>query len=350
MFFEVYFLYVANFLDKKDIFCKVPLNTYVSKHNFKSFKSLVVFWHLLDLVRNKIEFEWCRPRYFVAISCDEPIQPGASASVVQWLDSKDTKVSKLVWNMVMLAALTWQNDRKIKVHLAFSPYPKMMSPLGGLVKCKDVFRKVPLHLALADVVLHLQDPVNNSSIHIYMNPLMKTMLQGEPAKLCAKEQLCHTKVSFLRGGQGGPEEFGTVGLLALFFIQFCIQAKGRQLAMSLQAAAQYRVWCSLADPKICTVPTHQLQLITSLPHVFFIWPGAPNPLEILEIHTLHSLMHESTSRLTRLSTRHHPVASSPRLSNGWHLLCRAQSPRNGWLCISNAQAEWWISSQQQPFG
>eukprot|EP00434_Breviolum_minutum_P020848 symbB.v1.2.018389.t1/scaffold1460.1/size117342/1 len=70
-------------------------------------------------------------QYFVAISCDEPIQPDASASVVQWLDAKD--------------------------------------------------------------------PVNNSSIHIYMNPLMKTMLQGEPAKLCAKEQLCHTKVSFLRG-------------------------------------------------------------------------------------------------------------------------------------------------------
>ena len=83
------------------------------------------------------------------------------------------------------------------------------------------------------------------------------------------------KVSFLRGGQGGgPEEFGTVGLLALFFIQFCIQTKGRQLAMSLQAAAQHRVWCSLANPKICTVPTHQLKVTTSLPHVFIIWPGA----------------------------------------------------------------------------
>ena len=129
-----------------------------------------------------------------------------------------------------------------------------------LVKCKDPERKVPLHLALADVVLfaHLQDPVNNSSIHIYMNPLMKTMLQGEPAKLCAKEQLCHNEsLIFKRWTKGVQRSCWTVGLLALFFIQFCIQAKGRQLAMSLQAAAQHRVWCSLADPKICTVPTHQ---------------------------------------------------------------------------------------------
>ena len=66
----------------------------------------------------------------MAISCDEPIQPDASASVVQWLDAKDTKVCKLLWNMVTLAALTWQNDHKLKVHLAFSPYPKMMYPLG----------------------------------------------------------------------------------------------------------------------------------------------------------------------------------------------------------------------------
>jgi len=49
--------------------------------------------------------------------------------VVQWLDAKDTKVCKLLWNMVTLAALTWQNDHKLKVHLAFSPYPKMMYPL-----------------------------------------------------------------------------------------------------------------------------------------------------------------------------------------------------------------------------
>jgi len=65
-----------------------------------------------------MEFEWWCPRYFVAISCDEPIQADASASVVQWLDSKDTKVSKFLWNMVMLAALTCQNGRAVKVHLA----------------------------------------------------------------------------------------------------------------------------------------------------------------------------------------------------------------------------------------
>ena len=65
----------------------------------------------------------------MAISCDEPNQPDASASVVQWLDAKDTKVCKLLWNMETLAALTWQNDHKLKVHLAFSPYPKMMYPL-----------------------------------------------------------------------------------------------------------------------------------------------------------------------------------------------------------------------------
>lgn len=38
-------------------------------------------------------------------------------------------------------------------------------------------------------VAHLQDPVNNSSIDIYMNPLMKNMLKGGDNKLCAKELL-----------------------------------------------------------------------------------------------------------------------------------------------------------------
>ena len=97
-------------------------------------------------------------------------------------------------------------------HLAFSPYLKNH---WWLVKCKDLLRKVPLHLALADVVLHLQDPVNNSSIHIYMNPLMTTMLQGEPAKLCAKEQLCHNESlifkRWTRGGSRGVWDCWIVG-------------------------------------------------------------------------------------------------------------------------------------------
>lgn len=104
--------------------------------------------------------------------------------------------------------------------------------------------------------------------------------RGNPLNFVQRSSFVTMKVSFLRGGQGGSR--GVVGLLDcwhFFFIQVCIQTKGRQLAMSLQAAAQHRVWCSLADPKICTVPTHQLKVITSLPHVFIIWPGAWNPLE-----------------------------------------------------------------------
>ena len=75
-------------------------------------------------------------------------------------------------------------------------------------------------------------------------------------------------------------------MLALFFIQFCIQAKGRQPAMSLQAAAQHRVWCSLADPKICTVPTHhQLKLIDQL--MFSSFGHARNPSQNTRYQTQH---------------------------------------------------------------
>lgn len=38
-------------------------------------------------------------------------------------------------------------------------------------------------------LLRLQDPYNNSSIAIYVNPLMKKMVQGEPTKLCTNEFL-----------------------------------------------------------------------------------------------------------------------------------------------------------------
>ena len=126
--------------------------------------------------------------------------------------------------------------------------------------------------------------MNNSSIHIYMNPLMKTMLQGKPAKLCAKEQLCHNEsLIFKRLTRGG---LGLLDCWHFFFIQFCIQAKGRQLAMSLQAAAQHRVWCSLADPKICTVPSHhQLKLIDQL--MFSSFGHARNPSQNTRYQTQH---------------------------------------------------------------
>ena len=152
------------------------------------------------------QIEWCRSdwylRYFVAINCDEPSQREESASVVQWLDAKDSKVSKLLWNMVTLAALG-------KATAKFFGAPGLQSskndsyPLGVGEMSRSVARKVPLHF-FGCCAFALQDPVNNSSIHIYMNPLMKTMLQGEPAKLCAKEQLGkHESLIFFRGGRFG---------------------------------------------------------------------------------------------------------------------------------------------------
>ena len=109
-------------------------------------------------------------------------------------------------------------------------------------------------------------------------------------------------------------------MLPLFSFNFsiCIQTKGRQLSMSLQAARQHRVWCSLADPKICTLPTHhQLKkpLITSLPHVTSCFHEAKwvpeTHQKILETHAFHSLMSIAsftTTRLTKLRSSHeHPV-------------------------------------------
>lgn len=49
-----------------------------------------------------------------------------------------------------------------------------------------------MHANLARVeqfLLRLQDPYNKSSIAIYVNPLMKKMVQGEPTKLCTNEFL-----------------------------------------------------------------------------------------------------------------------------------------------------------------
>ena len=51
-----------------------------------------------------------------------------------------------------------------------------------------------MHVNLARVeqfLFRLQDPYNNSSIAIYVNPLMKKMVQGEPTKTLHKRVSCH---------------------------------------------------------------------------------------------------------------------------------------------------------------
>ena len=144
------------------------------------------FWRLLDLVCKKIQVQLFEPRYFVGMSCDEGSQPpGSSASVVQWLDAKD-----ISWANVG-TCWYWQQTNPANVHnihLAFRFHwrfnVKIACNFSGRVKI--LFQRVA----------HLQDPVNNSSIDIYMNPLMKTMLKGGDNKLCAKEPLVTWKSYF----------------------------------------------------------------------------------------------------------------------------------------------------------
>lgn len=184
--------------------------------------------------------------------------------------------------------------------------------------------------------------------HLHESPNEEHAEGGGQQTLC-KGAACHMKVSFSSGGL-----LNCARLRQIFGTNFSDvrSAKGRQSEMSLQAAGPHRVWCPLADVKICRrqKPTYPIFIHfsslgpTSLQSQFTESRDAPCFSEIL----IDFIFHPTWDRTP--DTNSAVWMSSCRFLNGWHLWCPTTSPRNGWLCISNAQVEWWISSQHWSFG